>query len=729
LSIKLNAFPLSIPRGATIDACVVAYEYEKFKSLKSQGKNKYVCYRKGDSTLIFYSSEEAPISGEFKTYNLSDNYRIFCYLVKDGVASYLRGLKRNPIGFNPIGFVSTKPEDNLLKKVINTDFPFSITVKYKMDVRLIKNHPHLIIDCSTKTLAIQDCSYFYDQGFDLVGRYVTEKKDDGYYKLLGKIDCVNGDVVKIIDKDQQLQTYVLSDIYLEASRTNLDDYIRHNFGNQANTIIDKIRITISEFNSGVSKKERISTLKNHFQAKKITLINGEKVDISDAIDLRSECVQFDNPNLVFNDNGQANWVEKGLKDYGPYTKRTFDRNNPSICLICSQHDKGRVEQFVTKFLKGIPNHKYFSSGLEGKFTLGTSNVEIFTFQDDGVEDYKSAIKSAIEKKSQDGGKWDLAIVQVRQSFKTLNVQDNPYYIGKSLFFLHQVPVQDFTIELLSQNDSTLGYSLNNMALASYAKMGGVPWLLKSSPTISHELVVGIGSAAIGGRGNSQRVMGITTVFSGDGSYLVSNASRAVTPDEYRGALTEVLSQTINKIKTRMNWQTGDTIRLIFHASVKKFSRDEINAVKSLMANYSEYNIEYTFLKISEDHGLHLFDTSTAGEYKGKFAPARGKYLQLSDYEMLVYLIGGKQLKQVSDGHPRGLILNIHRDSTFKDIKYLGNQLFNFSAHSWRSYFPSPMPVTISYSNLIARNLGWLNQVPSWDDSIMIGKLGQTQWFL
>lgn len=725
----MNAFPISIPRDAKINACAIPYEQESFKQLKDDAKGKYVCYRKGEKTLVFSDSDEFPVSGDIVTYDLSNSYRILCYLLKDGIVSYLKDLKRNPIGFNPIGFVSTKPEDNLLKKVINADFPFSINVKYKMDVRLINSHPHLIIDCSTKTLANRDCSYFFDQGFDLVGRYVTEKKDDGYYKLLGKVDCVEGNVVKLIDKDEQIQTSILSDVYLEASRANFDDYIRHHFGSNADNIIDKIRITVSEFNSGVSKKSRIATLKNHFQAKGISLINGEEIGISDAVDIREKCLQFDNPNLVFNDNGQANWAEKGLKNYGPYTKRTFDRNNPSICVICSQHDKGRVEQFVTKFLKGISGHKYFNGGLEGKFSLGTSNVEIFTFQNDDVESYKTAIKLAIEKKSQDGGKWDLAIVQVRQAFKNLNVQENPYYIGKSLFFLHQVPVQDFTIELLSQNDNSLGYSLNNMALASYAKMGGVPWLLKSSPTISHELVVGIGSAAIGGRGKAQRVMGITTVFSGDGSYLVSNASRAVTPDEYRGALTEVLSQTINKIKTRMNWQVGDTIRLIFHASVKKFSRDEINAVKNLMDKYSEYNIEYAFLKISEDHGLHLFDTSTAGEYKGKFAPPRGKYLQLSDYEMLVYLIGGKQLKQVSDGHPRGLILNIHRDSTFKDIKYLGNQLFNFSAHSWRSYFPNPMPVTISYSDLIARNLGWLNQIPSWDDSIMIGKLGQAQWFL
>jgi hypothetical protein len=350
---------------------------------------------------------------------------------------------------------------------------------------------------------------------------------------------------------------------------------------------------------------------------------------------------------------------------------------------------------------------------------------------DDVAGYKDAIEAAIKKKTDEGGRWDLALVQVRQSFKTLEAASNPYYWGKSLFFLHHVPVQDFTIELLDQNDYSLGFSLNNMALACYAKMGGVPWLLKSSPTLSHELVVGIGSANVEreeGEG-TQRIMGITTVFSGDGSYIVSNTSKAVPPHEYQNALTTVLGETIEKIQKRMNWQRGDTIRLVFHASVKKFNKEEIDAVRTVIHRYRDYKIEYAFLKISEDHGLHMFDSATAGEKKGQFAPPRGKALKLSKYEMLLYLIGNRELRQDTDGHPRGIIIEIHRDSTFKDLKYLTMQLYSFAAHSWRSYFPNPMPVTISYSDLIAKKLGWLNRIPGWNDTAMIGKIGQSQWFL
>lgn len=731
MSITLNAFPILLSNDALIEGRKIPFDLDVLAKLRQVYRETHSFYRRGNTILAFSPDGTYPVEGEVVRFDLKDDVQLLFFLFKDGLTRYLKGLGRNPIGFRPIELVSSRPDDNILLPIIQGDFPFSIFAKYKLDTRIIDGIPNLVIDCSTKTVVNKKCAHFISQGFDLAGRCIAQEGDDGYRKIIGVVSCVDGQTIHYQTLDDKPAEISAEDVNLEASRQNFDDYIWFSHPTQAGAIIEKIRVAISSFNAGANKRNRINTLHAFLKSKGVNVLNGVQVNIGDAPDIQNKCMQLDKPVFVFNDNGQANWAERGFTQYGPYTKRTFDKNDPSICVICLQQYKGQVEQFVRKFLKGIQGHKYFANGLEGKFSIGTSRVEVFTVGDESVGSYKSAIEKAIQKKAQDGGKWDLAIVQVRQSFKVLRVEDNPYYIGKSIFFLHQIPVQDFTLELLSQSETSLGYSLNNMALASYAKMGGVPWLLKSSPTLSHELVIGIGSANLQENrfSGSQRVMGITTVFSGDGSYLVSNTSKAVPPEDYCDALTSVLSDTIEKIQNRMNWQHGDTIRIVFHASVKKFNREEIGAVKAIIEKYAEYNIEYAFLKISEHHGLHMFDTSSANEKKGKYAPPRGKYLQLSDYEMLVYLIGQNELKQASDGHPRGLIIDVHRDSTFKDIKYLSTQLFNFSSHSWRSYFPNPMPVTISYSDLIARNLGWLNQVPGWNDSVMIGKIGQTQWFL
>jgi hypothetical protein len=84
-------------------------------------------------------------------------------------------------------------------------------------------------------------------------------------------------------------------------------------------------------------------------------------------------------------------------------------------------------------------------------------------------------------------------VQIEESFHQLPVDQNPYFIAKQSFLAHQIPVQEFEIETAQKPDKDLQFSLNNMALATYAKLNGIPCV--ANPTIAHELVIGLGSAS------------------------------------------------------------------------------------------------------------------------------------------------------------------------------------------------------------------------------------------
>lgn len=97
--------------------------------------------------------------------------------------------------------------------------------------------------------------------------------------------------------------------------------------------------------------------------------------------------------------------------------------------------------------------------------------------------------------------------------------------------------------------------------------------------------------------------------------------------------------------------------------------------------------------------------------------------------MLVSLTGGTELKQATDGLPTPVQLMLHRDSTFKDLTYLAKQVVNFAAHSWRSFQPAPMPVTVFYSQLVAQMLGQLSGVPYWTSDAILNRIGTTRWFL
>src|SRR6185369_7318361 len=91
--------------------------------------------------------------------------------------------------------------------------------------------------------------------------------------------------------------------------------------------------------------------------------------------------------------------------------------------------------------------------------------------------------------------------------------------------------------------------------------------LKADPTIAHEFVVGLGSSYVVGQdeGSKERVVGITTVFSGDGNYFLSNLSRAVPITEFRDALLEALRASFDQARSKLNWQRGELIRLVFHS--------------------------------------------------------------------------------------------------------------------------------------------------------------------
>ena len=225
------------------------------------------------------------------------------------------------------------------------------------------------------------------------------------------------------------------------------------------------------------------------------------------------------------------------------------------------------------------------------------------------------------------------------------------------------------------------------------------------------------------------------MFTGDGNYWLSNVSRAVPIADYQDTLLESLRDTINRVQRSMNWQPGEHIRLIFHA-FKPLKNSEADAVKALMAELGNYDVDYAFVHVIQDHPYILFDKGQRGVWdyeartpKGVYAPMRGLFLRLSNHEVLLSLTGAREVKRSQDGLPHPIFLRLHRSSTFQDTTYLARQVFAFSCHSWRSFLPSPMPVTILSSKLVAKMLGQLETLPGWNSDILVGRIGETRWFL
>jgi Piwi domain len=771
VGLLLNFSPIEFD-DTEIETGVLAYGAdgeEVLKKLRQEHWATHVFRRNGaDEIVAVPVVAAAPKLGiAQKKIRLKENLGLTASLIRNALINYLVGLPRVVLNYDPVRFIA---QDDILRSALPAGLTcpewLAVRLLYEMAVRPIyffKHEPFIaaVFDVRTTRILERNVADLMKDGFSPIGHYVALRKSKyqdtriaPHPELVGKVTAVNGSELALADSKDNVKSIDASQVWLE--KRAFPEYLAHLFPGNAqfiNTALEKAR---AELRSGPAKLQRINSVAAFFASRQHFLAPGVSFKFSPLLNDTSKKLfpaleTAPKPIYIFDQTGSKTdtWNDRGLEQHGPYTSKVFTPNRPRLCVICQKSQKGRVEQFLHKFINGIvltppspgyrgkPQRNYFEKGLLRKYALQDVTYDFFVAEDRLPRSYKDACRQALEKHGE-GTKYDLALIQIEESFHQLPVDQNPYFITKESFLAHQIPVQEFEIETAQKPDRELQYSLNNMALATYAKLNGIPWLLKANPTIAHELVIGLGSASVadGRLGDRERYVGITTVFSGDGNYHLTNVSRAVTMDDYQAAFLDALRKAVSKVRQDMNWQAKDHVRLVFHASFKKFNQKEITAVKALMADLGDYEVEYAFLQLSEQHPYLIFDQSQGGvmDYetkrsKGVYAPKRASTLQLSNRDVLLCLTGPTEVKRPEDGLPSPLLLNLHKDSSFTDMTYLTRQVFAFACHSWRTFLPASVPVTIQYSDLIAKTLGHLSLLDKWDPDVMLGRIGKTRWFL
>jgi hypothetical protein len=763
--LTLNFSPIEFEDA---EICVGIYQYqnkEQLRTLREKHGDTHVFHRDNKNQILCVSivPEGDVIGDNSTTIPLSKNLYLCATLIRTALLNYLHALGRKILRYDPIEFISNQAQDNFLAKVLlsDTELPNWLSVKplYTAAIRTVNFDDRplslgLALNTRTSRWIGLPCDALVREGFSLTGLYVSQlipSKDSRmapYLKILGHVQSLENGQLTLTDSGSGTCTVAASEVFLEPRLEAFNRCLVHLFGDKATHIKQALDKEIAKFRSGPTRLEKLATIIDYFARHPLEIVPGTtftlKPFLTQANPQTFPAVHIARSAIyVFDPTGEktSTWNDGGLNDYGPYTAQTFTPSKPRICVICQRTRRGRVEQFLYKFFNGVTvpklNRQPFAKGFTRKYALDGAEYEFFLTEDNTAEAYNRAIRQALAHQTRKSFKWDLALVQIDEAFHQLYGDNNPYLTTKADFLAAQIPVQEFELETVDVPERNLCFVLNIMGLATYAKMGGIPWLIKANPTIAHELVFGLGSACIGeGRlGHREQVVGITTVFSGDGNYRLSNLSQAVPFTDYHDALLQSLRDTIDKVKRSMNWQHREHIRLIFHA-FKPLKFAEAEAVKKLMEELGDYDVDYAFIHIIKEHPYILFDKSQEGMWdyetksiKGVFAPIRGGFLRLSRSEVLLSLTGAKELKRAQDGIPSPVLLRLHRQSSFQDTTYLTRQVFTFSCHSWRSFFPSPMPVTIMYSELIAKMLGQLGTVSRWNPNAMLGRIGETRWFL
>jgi hypothetical protein len=737
------------------------------EQLREQNHATHVFRRDGACSILAVPvAPEAPLIGEAETILLCEHLPLAAALIRNTLLNGVASLGRTSLTYEPMKVVSRR---DLLRISCPPGIAppnwLSVRLLYELAIRPIyfSGHDHFIaalLDVRTTRLIERTAAELIGDGMCLDGLYVGRRvpsKDpriSADFELVGCVRSVEGSQLRLTDFRDGFETVDANSVW--PAKDAFAACVSHVFKERSPAITTALECERAALRQGPERLDRIRSVLDTLRKRQHEMAPGAPFTfgplLDDSMPTFPHLATAPRPVYVYDGRGSKThrWHDEGLNTHGPYSSDVQTIAAPRICVICQRSQKGQVDQFLRKFFfdgvklpppsphyKGKPSKNYFEKGLCRKYVLGTVHYEYFLAEGPSADSYRRACQEALEKHGS-GQSWDMALIQIEESFHELPPESNPYFVAKLSFQTLQILVQEFEIETARNWGSQLSFCLNNMGLATYAKLGGIPWLLKANSKGIHEFVIGIGSAEVGvGRlGKREKLVGITTVFGGDGNYHLSNLSKAVPIDEYQDALLKTLRAAILNVRTGMNWQQGDRVLFVFHAKFKRFSKKEVQAVVDLISEFEEYDVKYAFVQVSDQHPYMAFDTDQDGvkdfetrRSKGQYAPTRGKYLQLGNREVLLFLTGPNEVKRPEDGTPQPLLLSLHRDSSFTDMPYLAEQAYAFACHSWRTFLPGSLPVTIQYPNLIANSLGKLSRLDRWNPDVMLDRIGKTMWFL
>jgi hypothetical protein len=772
--LTLNLVPVELDADATIHVGLQPYDDERLRRLRDEGRGTYFYkrYRERDAIACVSLDEAYAPIGKVEAVRCAEVPWLVASLVLEALLQFFHEHGRPVLNYKPLRVVTRRESDELLRQraIPGVTIPpwLERRISYVFDTRTIypdRRTPRVALACDVRVANIigATAAELHALGVPLAGRYVQLRQQGSdarlrpKLRLAGRVAVVRGeglDTTLILDDHAEgLESVYASDAHLEPRQEHVRLCLQRLFPEHAQTLMNATEAEATALRGG---REQVKRTAQMFDA-----LRGKKLELAPDVPFRLGPVlregrppwfpppeDLPKPIFVLDPSGSRSgtWHQGELDRSGPYDRRGFTPKVPRIAVICQASAEGQVEQWLAKFLDGMPavttggqgrETAPYEKGFVRRFHLQDAKTKTFTTPTSSAAGYAVACRRAVDLATSRGGKWDLALVQIDAQFRDLDGEENPYLVTKALLLKLGVPVQEVTLETMTLPPVQLAYSMNNISLACYAKLGGVPWLLKSQPTVARELVIGLGSHEVQSSrfGANERLVGITTVFSADGSYLLDNKTTVVPYAEYAEALLEKLREAVTTVSREQNWKASDTVRLIFHA-VKPFRDEEVETIARVVADLGHADAQFAFLQFAEDHPYRIFDEAQDGAFykggskKGVFAPPRGLALALTEDEALVAFVGAKEVKKPADGTPQPALVRLHRHSTFRDMTYLTRQAFNFSGHSWRSFFPARLPITIIYSELIASLMRYLEPVKGWDaDAMQLGQISRTRWFL
>lgn len=408
--------------------------------------------------------------------------------------------------------------------------------------------------------------------------------------------------------------------------------------------------------------------------------------------------------LVFGNNQTNVSPYNGLKSNGPY--RAVEGSNYRFIFVFHEQDKDYANNlfgFLKKGLKGYPGLFRFV-GLD----VNLDREKSITFSQ---EDPVPEVTRKLSEIAFDPTLKYLAIYISRVSKDELDETKKSYYYGLKKAFLEK-NISSQVVYKLNIEKPVFNYHLPNISIAMLAKLGGIPWRL--SRPIKNDLVIGVGAF----REEANIYLGTTVAFNNDGTFIRFDSKKTNS--------TAQLAEYFHDIISRITKEQNDIKRVVIHY-YKDMNHKEEKVIQDTLDKLG-LKVPYVVLTILEDkNGSYIpYDLGFPGKM-----PISGTCVELKrgTYLLCNNTRYAAATGQKIDDFPFPVHLKVSRSSGVdfrkEDVQELVDQVYQFSRMYWVSVKQKGRPVTVEYSEKVAKLSAFFDgaNLPDTDTT------KRTLWFL
>lgn len=401
---------------------------------------------------------------------------------------------------------------------------------------------------------------------------------------------------------------------------------------------------------------------------------------------------LDAKKYIFYDGRVETSQFQGIKKHGPLVKIA---DNCLICFMYRPDDK----PYSYELFHALKGNKFGTfPGMEAmfSFSLGKEHVTGLPLADYSEKTIDAAITHLKE------------IAVARPTLPLLLIpwsrmectpeEDDVYYRIKHQFLSKGLPTQFVSLQRMRERDG-LKWSISNIGLGIFSKLGGLPWKLQ--PRHEKCLIVGIGQSHRKlNDGTITRYFAYSVLSDSSGLYdSIKILSQSEQKDTYLNGLTENIKSVIKSMESKYD-------KFVIHTPFKlKF--EEVEALKAGLTAIA--GKEIVVMKFNEHSKYFGFapDNNSKVPFESSCVPL-GKSQYLVWFEGLQYHNPTIRRRIAKPMHVEFIYSSKELNSN-DEISYLQDAI-NLSGANWRGFNAKTSPVSVYYAKIIADYIGCFDRL-------------------